>query len=113
MIKLHGGETKANPPNDDQTTNDASPSEPHMNQTNDKAKFESSTSDMGSSVKNFVDPFALLELRDNFSAVVSKVESSNKSFTQLDSKLDAKVFGLNTKLDVILLSLSKVTKPGP
>ena len=47
------------------------------------------------------------------SAAVSKVESLDKLVAQLDSKLNAKVSSFDTKLDVILLSLSKVKKPGP
>lgn len=79
-----------------------------MNQEHDKYKIASSSLDTGSSTGNYVDPFALMELQDNVSVAVSKVESLHKSVAQLDSKLDAKVSGLNTKLDAILKSLSDV-----
>lgn len=47
------------------------------------------------------------------SASISKVDSIDKYVARLDSKINAKVFSLDTKLDAILLSLFEVKKSGP
>lgn len=57
-------ESESTPPNEDNTANatQAGPSEPPINQEEDKAKSRTSPSDIGSSTSNYVDLFALLEL---------------------------------------------------
>lgn len=56
--------------------------------------------------KNIGDTFPYLELRDNVSSYVSKVDSDDQKVACLDLKLDQKVKYLDSKLDLILNSLS-------
>lgn len=61
QAQMHlGDETESNPPKADNTANktQAGPSEPLVNQDDDKAKSRTSTSDIGSSAGHYVDPFA-------------------------------------------------------
>lgn len=102
-----------NPPKDNTIEVNPTPSEPPVNKGGDKDKSESSTSDTRSSAENYANPFVLLELEDNISVTMSKVESLDKSVAQIDSKIDAKVSSLDTKLDAILHSLSEMKKVGP
>lgn len=87
-------ESESTPPNEDNTANatQAGPSEPPINQEEDKAKSRTSPSDIGSSTSNYVDLFALLELWDNVSDAVKKVESIETFVDGLDAKIDEKGF---------------------
>lgn len=104
-------ETKSTPKPDNTTTaNKPSPSEPPVNQGAHQTKSRNSTSDTRSSVGNYVDPFAFLELWENVSITMKKVDAIKTFVASINTKIDAKVYGLESKLDAILLTLSKATK---
>ncbi|CAI9296547.1 unnamed protein product [Lactuca saligna] len=65
-------------------------------------KSKTSTSDTGSSDENIVDPFALLELRDNVAIAYSEV-----------GKVTQQVAGLKSKLDLVLKSMSEIKDVTP
>ncbi|CAI9261268.1 unnamed protein product [Lactuca saligna] len=54
-----------------------------------------------------------VELRDNVSSIVSKVDSLDKSLDQLDSKIDQNVTSLDSKLELILKLLFEIKEAGP
>lgn len=120
QFKMHlGDETKSTPKPDNTTTaNKPGPSEPPVNQEAHQTKSRNSTSNTRSSVGNYVDPFALLELWDNVSITMKKVDAIKTFVVGLNNKIDVKVSGievsgLESKLDAILLSLSTATKSEP
>ena len=105
MNPYQGNKTKTNP----------SASETHdvKDGDNNDHKFETSTSYPRSYDENIMDPFALLELRDNVASVVSHVNSLDKIVAKLDSNLNQKVTSLDSKLALILKSLSEIKEDDP
>ncbi|CAI9285950.1 unnamed protein product [Lactuca saligna] len=79
----------------------------------DEKKLESSTLDIGSSDKNIVDPLGFLKHRDNITATKSKVDNTDIKLSSLDTKLNQKVTGLDSKLELILKSLSEIQAIAP
>lgn len=84
--------------------------EQQPNQEVEKNKSRDSTSNTRSFAGNYVDQFALLEIRDSISGTMKKVNAIEAFVDGLNTRLDVKVFGLDSKLDAILNSLS-TTKP--
>ena len=72
-----------------------------------KAPPNNSYFDSESSAGEYIDPFSLLEIQTNVSDTMQKVASIETSVTNLNTKMDQKVSGLDSKLDVILQSLSQ------
>ena len=75
---------------------------PSTNISSHQAPTHDSDSDSKSSAGDYIDPFALIEIQTNVSDTMKKVSCIETSFTELNTKLDQKVFGLDSKLDVIL-----------
>lgn len=51
---------------------------------------------------DYIEPFALLEIQTIMSDMMKKVSLIERSVTELTTKMDQKVSGLDTKLDAIL-----------
>lgn len=91
-----------NPTQGDKNSDDKGHDDSDDDDDVDDKKSESSFSDTGSSDENIVDPFSLLELRDNVYTTNSKVDKATKKVTSLDSKLT-----------LVIKSLSKIKATTP
>ncbi|XP_023739640.1 uncharacterized protein LOC111887699 [Lactuca sativa] len=101
------GDSNSKHQEDDATTKPGSSTHPHS----PKSPSQHSDSDSESSAGDYVDPFALLEIRTNISDTMQKVASVETSVMELNSMMDQKVFGLDSKLDAILQTLSQQLGP--
>lgn len=84
---------------------------PSTHPSSDQCHLQHSDSDSESSAGDYVDPFALLKILTNVSDTMQKLAYVETSVTELNSKLDQKVSGLDSKLDAILHSLSQQSGP--
>lgn len=80
---------------------------PSTNPSFNQSPPQHSDFDSESSAGDYVDPFALLEIRIHVSDTMLKVSSVESSVTEINTKLDQKVSGL----DAILRSLSQQSGP--
>lgn len=76
-------------------------------------KSKSSTSDIRSTIENIADPFALLELWLNTTSENSKFDKFDQKVVNLDTKLDHKFAGVDSKHELILKSLYEIQDVAP
>ena len=98
---------------DDAATNKPDSSKPQVNLKPKKAKPQDSTSDTGYSTGNYIDLFALLDILENVSDTINNVDTIEKTIAEINTMIDEKVSGLDSKLDASHQSLSQTNKSRP
>nr|KAJ0216936.1 hypothetical protein LSAT_V11C300102220 [Lactuca sativa] len=92
----------------DDSTNKPGPS---VTPESPKHTPQPSNSDNGSPARNRIDPFARLDIQSSVADTMKKVTTLETFVAELNNKIDAKVFEMDSKIDAILKSLSTQSEP--
>lgn len=84
---------------------------PSTNPSFHKTKSHHSNSDTRSSAGDYIDPFAIIKMKTNVLDTMKKVSLTESSVTELNTKLNQKVFRLDSKHDAIIHSPSHQSRP--